>query len=98
MSWPILFEIAAAALGVVGSLLLATKSRFAGWAFLLWLFSNAGWMAFGVLGGHWFLVAQNAVFSVTSCIGVWVWLLRPRWLSRQREITELIDAHTRWMP
>lgn len=77
MTWSFAFEISAAVLGVIGSLLLATKSRWAGWAFVVWLFSNAGWMAFGVLRGHWFLVAQNAVFAVTSCIGLWVWLVRP---------------------
>ena len=96
MTWNLGFEIAAAALGVAGSLLLATRSRWAGWAFVLWLLSNAGWIAFGTLRGHWFLVTQNVVFLVTSCIGVWVWLLRP-WLRyrgmgpRQRAIAEVFD-------
>lgn len=72
-------EIASAVLGLSGALLLATKSRWAGWAFVLWLGSNAGWMAFGALGGHWPLVAQHAGFAITSAIGVWTWLLRPVW-------------------
>lgn len=68
----IVFEIAASTCGVIGSLLLATRSRHAGWAWVAWLASNAGWMAFGALRGHWFLMAQHAVFSASSAIGVWV--------------------------
>ena len=71
-------EIISATLGVLSSLLLATRHRLAPWAWPIWLLSNAGWIAFGALGGHWFLVAQNAVFAVTSGIGCWRWLVRPR--------------------
>lgn len=74
-----LLEIASAVLGLSGALLLATKSRWAGWAFVLWLASNAGWMAFGAMTGHWALVGQHAGFSITSAIGVWTWLLQPMW-------------------
>lgn len=91
-------EYAAAVLGVLGALLLAVKSRWSGWAFVLWLASNALWIAFGLQGAHWGVALQNLAFTVTSCIGIWVWLLRPRWRSRQREIAELLDAHTKGMP
>ncbi|MBS0414390.1 MAG: hypothetical protein JSR68_08455 [Proteobacteria bacterium] len=91
-------EYAAALLGVLGALLLAVKSRWSGWAFVLWLGSNMLWVIFGARGAHWGLVLQNAAFTVTSLAGIWVWLVLPRLRSRQREIDELIDAHTRGMP
>lgn len=91
-------EYAAALLGVLGALLLAVKSRWSGLAFVLWLASNALWIAFGLQGAHWGVALQNAAFSITSVIGIWVWLLRPHWRSRQHEIAELLDAHTRNMP
>lgn len=82
MNGLLLAEVASALLGVMGALLLATKSRWAPWAWVLWLASNAGWIAFGLAGGHWFLLAQNAVFAVTSAMGVWVWLVRPARLQK----------------
>lgn len=79
MTTPEMLEVASAVLGLSGSLLLATQSRWAGWAFVLWLGSNVCWMTFGAIAGHWALVAQHAGFFITSAIGVWTWLLRPVW-------------------
>ncbi|MFV0679230.1 nicotinamide mononucleotide transporter [Ottowia sp.] len=70
-------EAASATLGVLGALLLATRHRWAPWAWVMWLASNAGWIAFGIATQHWGLVAQNSVFAATSGIGVWHWLIRP---------------------
>lgn len=80
-----MLENAAAVLGVTGAFLLAIRSRVAGWAFVLWLGSNALWIAFGVAKGHWGLVAQNVVFAVTSGIGIWTWLVRP-WQRKRRQV------------
>lgn len=66
-------ELASAALGIAGALLLAFKSPKAGWAFVLWLFSNIGWIVFGWINEHWFLVLQNIAFAITSLIGIWIW-------------------------
>lgn len=66
-------EAMSAALGVAGAYLLAIKSPWAGWAFVLWLFSSLGWVAFGWLNGHWFLVVQNTAFAITNLIGIWTW-------------------------
>lgn len=90
MSAPLFLEVASAVLGLSGALLLATRSRWAGWAWVVWLASNAGWIAFGVAGGHWGLVAQNAGFAVTSGLGAWTWLVRP-WLEREL-------APSKWVP
>lgn len=70
-------EFMSAALGLLGALLLATRSRYAGWAFVAWLVSNIGWIAFGTGHAHWFLVLQQVGFSVTSAIGIWKWLIAP---------------------
>lgn len=83
MSTQTLLEIGSAVFGLSGSLLLATKCRWAGWAFVLWLASNAGWISFGAIAGHWALVAQHTGFAITSAMGVWVWLVRPRLQGRE---------------
>lgn len=70
-------ELASGAFGIVGALLLATKSRLAGWAWVLWLASNVGWISFGVVNGMWALALQHVVFSITSAIGVYTWLVAP---------------------
>lgn len=72
-----LLELASGTLGITGALLLATQSRWAGWAWVLWLASNLGWIAFGTFHGMWALVAQHAVFSITSGIGIYKWLWAP---------------------
>lgn len=84
MTQLIFLELVSALLGLTGAVLLALKSRWAGWAWVVWLVSNVGWVAFGAAGGHWFLVAQNLGFSITSLMGVWTWLVKPfltrRWV------------------
>lgn len=79
-------ELISACLGVAGANLLATRCRWAGWAFVLWLASNVGWIVFGTAQGLWFLVAQHVVFAGTSVLGIWTWLLLPA-LARERQRT-----------
>ncbi|MCD6663483.1 MAG: nicotinamide mononucleotide transporter family protein [Comamonas sp.] len=73
-----LIEIFSAILGMAGALLLATRNRHAGWAFVVWLISNVGWIAFGAGNQHWFFLLQQVVFTATSVIGIWQWLIHPR--------------------
>lgn len=70
-------EISAALLGVLGTLLLAGRSRLAGWGFVAYLLSNAGWLVFSWDQSLWALFAQQLVFTVCSLYGVWTWLVRP---------------------
>lgn len=70
-------EWAAALFGVWGTVLLALKGPRAGWGFVAYLASNAGWIAFAWHGGHWGLLSQQIVFVASSLLGIWVWLLRP---------------------
>jgi glucose dehydrogenase len=70
-------EFISAAMGLLGALLLATRSRYAGWAFVVWMVSNIGWIVFGTSLNHWGLVVQQLGFAVTSAIGIWKWLIVP---------------------
>lgn len=72
-----LLEAGSAALTIAGALLLATKCRWAGWAFVIWLAANVGWIAFGLANGHKYLVAQHMVLACTSLVGIWKWLAHP---------------------
>lgn len=70
-------ELVSALTGMLGALLLATRSRYAGWAFVLWLVSNVGWIIFGAGNQHWFFIVQQVVFTATSLIGIYRWLIAP---------------------
>jgi nicotinamide riboside transporter PnuC len=72
-------ELAAAAFGILGTLLLALNGKRAGWGFVAFIVSNAGWIWFGVQTGHAGLIVQNLVFTGTSLLGVYVWLVKPRY-------------------
>jgi len=79
MSTPTLITIewTAAITAVLGTLLLARKGPGAGWGFVLYLVSNAGWITSALHHGAWALLAQQAVFVCISLVGVWVWLVLP---------------------
>lgn len=70
-------EMLSAGLGLLGAFLLATKSRYAGLAFVAWFVSNLGWLIFGAHNDHWFFFAQQIGFTITSVLGIWTWLIRP---------------------
>lgn len=81
-------EMVSAVLGLMGALLLAVRSRWAPWAWVIWFGSNVGWVAFGWSHGHMGLVAQNLGFAITSGTGAWVWLVRPWWDRRLALLVE----------
>lgn len=81
-------EILSASLGLLGAGLLATRNRYAGWAFLAWLISNIGWIVFGTGNRHWFFTVQQIGFTATSLIGIWQWLLKP-WLKSRTHLAEV---------
>lgn len=71
-------EAIAAFFGVLGTLLLATKGRFAGWGFVAFLGSNAGWLYFSYFNAHFWMFLQQVAFTLSSLVGIYVWLLRER--------------------
>lgn len=70
-------EMLSASLGLLGALLLATKSRYSGLAFVAWFVSNLGWLIFGARNAHWFFFVQQIGFTFTSVLGIWNWLIQP---------------------
>lgn len=81
MSWQ---EIWGAALGVLGTALLAFNGRWAGWGFVAYLGSNAAWFWFALDHAHPGLLLQQVVFTFFSLVGIWKWLLVPvgDWLDK----------------
>jgi nicotinamide riboside transporter PnuC len=64
-------------LGVLGALLLALNIPRSGWGFALFLASNVCWIAFAVERGLSGLLFMQMVFTGTSLVGCWKWLLKP---------------------
>jgi nicotinamide riboside transporter PnuC len=73
----LLIEIIAAVFGIVGTLLLATNGRFAGWGFIAFLVSNTGWLIFSYTHSHWAMFAQQVGFTISSLLGAWIWIVKP---------------------
>lgn len=71
-------ELFAAAFGILGNALLAYKGKHAGWGFVAFLASNAGWIAFALQHDHLGLLAQQLCFTATSLLGIYHWLVKPR--------------------
>ena len=65
--------------GVLGSALLACRSKWSGWGFALFLFSNGLWIDYGILTHTFGLIVMQVAFTVTSIIGIWRWLVLPAW-------------------
>lgn len=77
MSGAAWIEALAAAMGLLGTALLACKSRWAGWGFVAYLVSNVGWLWFATQHGHWGLFWQQVGFTFFSLVGIRQWLLVP---------------------
>ena len=69
--------------GLCGAGLVALKTRYSGWGFVLYLASNGAWIAFGLLSHAYGVVVMQVGFTVTSVIGVWNWLIAPRALAHK---------------
>lgn len=63
------------ATAVIGSLLLALNNKHSGWGFVLFLISNGFWLVFGLQTGAPGLVATQIIFTGTSLLGIYKWLL-----------------------
>lgn len=72
---------AGCASGVAGALLLALNTRHSGWGFVLFLISNGFWTAFGIQTNAPGLVTTQIIFTGTSVLGIYRWLV----VARQRQ-------------
>lgn len=84
-------ELTAAAFGVLGTILLALNGPRAGWGFVAYLASNAGWICFAWWHSHWGLLAQQVAFTASSLLGVWLWLVRPWWQRQLQALDRIFD-------
>ncbi|MEQ1659913.1 MAG: nicotinamide mononucleotide transporter [Hylemonella sp.] len=72
-------EALGAATGVLGTALLAFKTRWAGLGFVAYLVSNVALILFFLDHGLNGLLLMQAVFTVFSVVGIWQWLVVPNW-------------------
>lgn len=71
-------EISAFVFGLLGTLLLALRSKWASWGFVAYLASNFGWLAYSWDHALWLLFAQQIAFTLSSLLGIWIQMVRPR--------------------
>lgn len=60
-------------LGAIGALVLAVNQPWSGLGWYFFLGSNAAWIAFAVLARVPSLLFMQAVFTLTSLIGIYRW-------------------------
>ncbi len=87
-----LIELIAALCGLTGTLLLATKGRWAGWGFVAFLGSNAGWLAFAWQHNHQYMLIQQIGFTISSLLGIWKWLIEPAIEARYQRILKEVTG------
>lgn len=77
-------------LGVGGSAMLMIKNnRWAHYGWAMYLGSNACWICYSIMSSQGILLAQNLCFSITSLIGVWTWIVRPKLQSLQSDKADI---------
>jgi len=82
-------EWGGAVFGIVGAALVAMNNRYSGYGFVAFLASNACLITFGILTSAFGLVTMQIVFTGTSLVGIWRWLLKDRllqWAARRKAI------------
>jgi len=72
---PIILEWLGCITGVIGAFLLALNNEWSGWGFVAFLLSNVFWIAFGVLKKTHGLITMQLVFTITSLLGVYRWMI-----------------------
>ncbi|PIQ12148.1 MAG: hypothetical protein COW70_10945 [Hydrogenophilales bacterium CG18_big_fil_WC_8_21_14_2_50_58_12] len=70
--------------GVLGAAMLAANNRWSGYGFVLFLISNVAWIGFGIMSHAYGLVSMQGVFTITSVIGIWQWIIQPKLADRRK--------------
>lgn len=73
-----LLEALGAYTGIVGAVLLATRSRYMAWVYPLWIVSGISLTVWAILTGAASLRNMQAIYTVISMVGVYNWLLKPQ--------------------
>ena len=73
----LVIEWLGAILGIAGSLLLSMNGPWSGYAWPIWILSNAFLMAVAATVGTWGIFGMQAAFLLINANGIWRWLFRP---------------------
>lgn len=68
-------EWSGAFFGIVGAMLLALNVPYSGLGFVAFLLSNLFWVAYGFIRKLNGILAMQLVFTCTSALGIYRWLL-----------------------
>ena len=63
------------AAGVIGALLLASNTNWSGYGWSAFLASNIAWIAYASIKGIRSMLLMQLVFTTTSLIGIYRWLV-----------------------
>jgi nicotinamide riboside transporter PnuC len=77
MSLLLCVQVLAAVAGLLGTALLAFRSRWSGWGFVAYLVSNFAWAWVAIDQQLWPLFWQQVGFTAFSMVGVAKWLIEP---------------------
>ncbi|MDH5327636.1 MAG: hypothetical protein OEY58_19455 [Gammaproteobacteria bacterium] len=78
MSTILVVEWFASLATVAGAGLLAFNCRYSAWGWLFFLIANILWLTYGYLSSDMAISLQTMVLTGTSIIGIYRWLLKPR--------------------
>jgi hypothetical protein len=71
------FEWFGTAMGILGSVLIASKTRYSPFGWIAFLLSSASLARFGFMTGAYGLLTLETVFILTNLTGLWRWLISP---------------------
>lgn len=77
MTWMQILENAGMVSGIIGAILMASKTRASKWAYPVWLLSSISLTLFAAIGQYYSLMLLQAVFTGINGYGIWRWVLRP---------------------
>jgi nicotinamide riboside transporter PnuC len=71
------FEWTGTAMGILGSVMVSSKTRFSPYGWIAFLVSSLSLARFGFMTGAYGLLTLEIVFVCTNVLGLWRWLLSP---------------------
>lgn len=83
-------------LGVIGAILMARNSAMSPLAYPLWTLSSFALVLFALMTHHAGLLLKESAFTAINLVGVWRWVIRPRYAARYTQRVILIRRW--WRP
>jgi nicotinamide riboside transporter PnuC len=82
------FEWIGTTMGILGSVMVASKSRYSPYGWIAFLMSSMSLAKFGFMTGAYGLLTLEAVFICTNVLGLWQWLISPYIEGKKTEKTK----------